>query len=44
MFACVLVKAPSEFLVAMLGVPALSAIAGIVTQLMFKRQTQKNTE
>ena len=37
MFACVLLKAPTEFLVAMLGVPALSAVAGIVTQWMFKR-------
>jgi uncharacterized membrane protein len=44
MFVCVLLKAPTEFLVAMLGVPALSAIAGIVTQLMFKRQTTKTTD
>lgn len=44
MFVCVLLKSPTEFLVAMLGVPALSAIGGIVTQFMFKRQAGKESK
>jgi uncharacterized membrane protein len=42
MFLCVLLNAPSQFLVAMLGVPALSAVAAIVTQFMLKSSSTKS--
>jgi len=42
MFLCVLLNAPAQFLVAMLGVPALSAVAAIVTQFMLKSSSSKS--
>ena len=41
MLVCVLMQAPVEFLVAMLGVPACSAIAAVISQMMLKRTVPK---
>jgi len=41
MLVCVFIQAPTEFLVAMLGVPACSAIAAVIAQFMLKRTGSK---